>query len=362
MTRFIIHDTIKLLKPLYLSTEHPKVRFQQVSEVLFAEDSFVQPLQKARMTGSGGFGAGAQQAAGYFTMAQQGWGLFNPTRRVEASAWVFERFEELDILARIERQLQSLLAAYPATPVPDELHVTLFPSDPANAGVMRMEYGFAIFGGTPGWLVMQMWPDAGNLARLDAMLAYGYAWQMRQHALAGKALYTLADHLVMEGLAAAFIADCVTDLHVPAWAVTVAPPDHWDATLDQVAAMYGLKGYDDMIVNVYGHMIPVGPERPPVPEPLDAEELAYAAAIMREALAETNPVRIAAYLYGDEIIAAKGHAAAGLSPFSGFYVGAQLINAYREVAGDDLMLAFITPTSDILKTSGVFELLCNPAS
>lgn len=362
MTRFIIHDTIRLLKPLYLSTEQPKVRLQRISEILLAEDSFVAPLQKANMTGSGGLGAGVQQAAGYFTMAQQGWGLFNPTRRVNASAWAFERFEELDILTHIERQLQSLLAAYPAAPMPDELNVVLFPTDPANAGVMRMEHGFAVFGGVPGWLIMQMWPDSGNLARLDAMLAYSYAWQMRQHALAGKAVHTLADHLVVEGLAAAFVADCVTDLHVPAWAVTVAPPDGWDYTLNQVAAMYGLESYAGMVVNVYGHMIPVGSERPPVPESLDTEELAYAAAIMREALAETNPVRIAAYLYGDKIVAARGHATVGLSPFSGFYVGMQLINAYREAAGVDLMQAFITPTSDILKASGTFKTLSNPTS
>jgi uncharacterized protein YjaZ len=67
-----------------------------------------------------------------------------------------------------------------------------------------------------------------------------------------------------------------------------------------------------------------------------------------------------AYLYADEIVAARGHATVGLSPFSGFYVGMHLINAYREAAGVDLMQAFTTPTSDILKASGTFKTLSNP--
>ena len=213
MTELIVHDSIKILKPLYLSTDPPKVRLQRVSDALLTENSFIAPWQRA-LGGSDDFGAGVQQAAGYFTMRQQGWGLFNPSRRLEASAWAFERFEELDILTRIEHQLQSLLSADPI-PALERLNVILFPADPANAGVMRMEHGFASFGNVPGWLVLQMWPDEGNIARLDAMLAHAYASQIRQNAFEGKALRTLADHLVMQGLAPALIDDHTTNLDVP---------------------------------------------------------------------------------------------------------------------------------------------------
>jgi hypothetical protein len=41
---------------------------------------------------------------------------------------------------------------------------------------------------------------------------------------------------------------------------------------------------------------------------------------MREALDDTHPSAIAAYLYGDELVAAHGHPTVGLSPYAGFDV------------------------------------------
>ncbi len=80
-----------------------------------------------------------------------------------------------------------------------------------------------------------------------------------------------------------------------------------------------METYDDLRANIYGGD---GSSIRSVPEArtLDEEERAYTQAVSREHGNETNPARIAAHLYGDEVVAAQGHAGMGVPPFGGVAV------------------------------------------
>ncbi|MCI0711199.1 MAG: hypothetical protein L0154_13660, partial [Chloroflexi bacterium] len=59
-------------------------------------------------------------------------------------------------------------------------------------------------------------------------------------------------------------------------------------------------------------------------QPMDAETRDYAIDLIAAGLAETNPNRIAACLYGDEIVAEQGHEGIGLPPYAGFEVASEV--------------------------------------
>jgi uncharacterized protein YjaZ len=345
-----VHDTLGLLRPLFTSRDHPRDLFARARPVLWgAEGPMARLASFASERDRGGFGVmSAVQMDGYEVLVgQQAWGLFNPTRRRELSDWEFALHATADTPGVSRAWLQRFAALLTGGPGVERVACFLLPSDPANGTYMAWNHGMSGFGGVPGAVFLRLWPSAGNLARLGPTLARLFAHTVRWAAMPRDGTATLADFLVLEGLAAAFVATVAPDAPTP-WLVAFRKPDGWDSTLTEIAARCGVACYDDLVVNVYGSQQPVGGGRPPPALPLASDELAYSRAVILEALAVTDPRLIAAHLYGDELAAAQGHPAVGLPAYAGFEVGYRLVQEFLGRTGRDVCATLTLPTTALL--------------
>lgn len=251
---------------------------------------------------------------------QQGWGLFNPTRTVSASAWACGRLTP----AVQSTAVATLTAALSRLGVESDVELLMVPADPANRNLMTRCHGLSVCAAVPGWVLVEIWPSDGNLDRLAAGLARAAAHQQFALSREGReAPITLADVLKVEACAAQLAAPLEL-VHAGSLARQLFdPPADHAATLRHIAGFYGLEGYDDLDTNVYGgldrgadtRVPPLGPA--PVVTPAERAYTREAIASERET---TDPVRIAACLYGDEAVRAWGHAGGGYSPLAGFEV------------------------------------------
>lgn len=345
--QIVVHDTVTLLQPLFTSRERPKDLFRKAHPILFGPGGLseaMQPVMKERDRHGFGVMAAVQQDGYEVLFGQQAWGLFNPTRRRELSDWEFAQLAAFDMCGRLETWLGEFAGSFQALAKPERIACFVLPGDPANRTFMADNHGLSLFGGVPGFILARAWPSPGNLARLKAALARAFAHNLRWANAPSNGRPSLADFLALEGLAAAFVSRAVPESLIEPWLVAFRKPDDWEATLSWVARQYGVTRYDNVMVNVYGSAAPVGPARPPDAVPLTPDELAYARAVITEALAETEPNRIAAYLYGDHLAAAQGHPSVGLPPYAGFEVAYRDVQAYLRASGQDLQQALMMPS------------------
>ncbi|HEY0606448.1 MAG TPA: DUF2268 domain-containing putative Zn-dependent protease [Herpetosiphonaceae bacterium] len=353
MTRIVVHDTIALFQPLFTSRDRPKALFSR-AEQIFSPQGFMSRLNH-ELTDRRRNGFDVMSAAQYdgyeALLGQQGWGLFNPSRSRDASDWEFAQYQRVAMLEQIERAVAECvrrleLTEEQAVCLP-QIQCFLLPADPANRTFMALNHGLSGFGGAPGFVLLRVWPCAGNLARVPAVLARLVANNLRQ-AARREGLLTLGDWLVLEGLSAAFVEAAGVPLSAAPWLVAFAKPDDWDQALSDVAQFYQLASYNDLVVNVYGGQVPIGDERPPEAAPLDPEDLEYASAIIKAALDVSNATTIAAYMYGDAIVAMQGHPAVGLPPYAGFEVGYRLVQEYLRQSGQSLSEAMVMSSQKLL--------------
>ena len=342
-------DTVALMAPLATSRARPKELLALARAPLYGPGGIFErlhPLFDGKVRGGFEVMQAAQQDGFDAVAAQQMWGLFNPTRPREASDLAVTRLVEWDAQGVARRCLERFAAAL-APPAPKRLELALVPGDPAHRSFMAFNHGLSAFGGTPGHLLVALWPTRGNLARLEPALARAVVHNVR-FALAPPAdPPALVDLLVAEGLAAAFVAEAFPELPMP-WHAPFRKPDDWDDALAEVAAIAGVPSYDDLRVNVYGSTAPVGSVRPPVSEPMDAETLAYAAEVVLATRDATEAPRVAAHLYGDEFVAFHGHATAGLPPWAGFEVAYRLVSDALARMGIGVREALGLPAGELL--------------
>lgn len=307
-----VHDTITLLESLFCEPSAPAARLELARPVLYGEGSPLEQfkvLTRSRRTRL----FQTMQAGlvdGYSVVAaQQGWGLFNPGRSLEASQWTFERFRTLDVLGQIREEL-SAAASYLSAHLPNELNVFLLPADPANRALMLRAHGLSVFAGLPDALLIQLWPSEGNLSRLDAALTRALV-----HIAEGRDAEPLTLRAVLEREKRA--AELVSG-RFPAFAepqlLSFRAPENWESALAHAATLCGAESYDALKANIYGGD---GASVEPVPSVSPLEERAYVHAVLLEHLGETQPTRIAACLYGDEVVAAQGHPGMGAPLFAG---------------------------------------------
>ena len=314
--KLTVHNTLDLLGPLFTEPLKPKARFERARPLFYEEDGLFRRLQGLTKAGVLYKVMQAGELDGYdAAYAQQAWGLFNPTRKLEASQWVFDRFAEVDVMTLLKGHLNDLLGHLPLSPSASELNAYLLPADPANRTLMLRSHGLSVYAGAPGVIIVQLWPSEGNLARLKLMLARGLIHSLGQPVDKAR---TLKDVLKLEGLASSFVRE-VASVAEP-WLVAFRPPADWQAELARVAQLYGAPHYEAIRTNVYGSQ---GTSAAlPEATPLTGEELAYASGVVGEALEESRPAKIAAYLYGDEVVAAQGHLGVGMPVFGGLEVAA----------------------------------------
>lgn len=329
MTQLTIPDTVTRLEPFFTSRAHPRELFAQVTDTLLAEDGLLRRVQMA---------AAHDQTHDVLQatypepiVGSQAYGLFNPIRSREGCNWMFARFRSEDVLGRVQTTLKRLLASvdYPL----DSLECLLFPVNTASALQMKVYHGLYVLPGAPGQLQVLIWPTAANLTRLDAVLAYALAVNVRA---ARFGLHTLADWLAATGLAANWVAELHPELPLP-WLIEYAQPPGWDDEMRRLADLHNAPDFDAIPTNIYGNRGAFADVIAPKVAPLDADDLEYSDMLFDEALqsqpAITQPVTIAAYLFGDDFVKRQGHPAIGLTALAGLEVSYRRMQAVLRAKG-----------------------------
>ncbi len=313
---------VATLEELLQSAARPRERFEQ------ARASFLVPPAPGDHSRAQEFPPFQVMAAalrdGYdLRVAQQVYGLFSPSRKIRASAWAIERLRAERAFEQAAELLARAAELLGRQHCPATLRLALIAADPSNRNLMLRNAGLSVFGGGDG-LAAEVWPSAGNLARLGPALARGLALAARWAANGAEHSYTLRDALAAEGIAAALVAELFPDLPAP-WLVAHTAPPSWPIDLQAIAELYGAASYARVPANNYGYSELRDLALPPEAAPLDSEELAYAEHVLAGAIGAGDPRAIAAHLYGDTIIAEQGHPQAGLPPYAGFELAYRLV-------------------------------------
>lgn len=260
---------------------------------------------------------------GYEVLAmQQGWGLFNPTRRREASRWAVERLERANTLHEGRAALGGLLEL--AGLRADSVRLVLIPADPANRNLMTRCFGLSVAADAPGLVLVEVWPSEGNLARLPAALARAAARQavLKAGSLPVGRRPTTAQLLHAEALADRLAENAELCPPGELWREALAAPADHDAALQHIADLSQVPGYGELDTNVYAFVDEGGATSVPPFEtsPLDEQERAYTIGALETELEQTSPSRVAAALYGDPATQQWGHPGVGLSALAGLQV------------------------------------------
>ena len=115
MPQIIMHDMLSLLRAYFVSEDHPKTIFARAREELLVSDGQVCNLQESLGEQGDIFTVmSAAQQDGYDVMTgQQIWGLFNPTRHRDVSAWEFDRFDAHQVMDVVRDSVEALIQHMP---------------------------------------------------------------------------------------------------------------------------------------------------------------------------------------------------------------------------------------------------------
>jgi uncharacterized protein YjaZ len=338
----ILPDTgIATLAELLTSTAHARERFE------IARATFLVPPEPGDWSRAKGYPPFQVMEAvlrdGYdLRVAQQVFGLFSPSRKIRASVWALDRLRAEGVYEHARATIARAAAAIEPALLPATLQLAIIPADPSNRNLMIRNSGLSIFGGARH-MAVEVWPSAGNLARLGPALIRGFALGVRWMARDAAHGYTLADALAAEGLAGALADDMFPGNPAP-WLLAHAAPASWPGDLQTIAELYGTTSYAKVPANDYGRSVWRDLAPPPHAAPLDSEELAYAEEVILAALDTDDPRTIAAHLYGDAIVTEQGHQQAGLPPYAGFEVAYRMVRRSKRAPAAALGL----PTAAII--------------
>lgn len=358
--KILVPDTLSELEVMLTVRMRARER-QELAQPVFREEGGMFTALNVLMNekARGGYEVlAAAQLEGFDVLAgQQGWGLFNPTRSPEASAWALQRLREAHVLEQTRLTLERCAQALTGLALPESTSCYVIPADPANRNLMVRNRGLSVFGRLPGWVLIEVWPSEDNLERLGPELARAFHQGVRLACVPWGDSPTLADYLAVEGLSACFADSLFGEGRAGPWHPQPQAAERWQATLEEVARMSGAPSLEEMQTNVYGMRVSMSPSavQPPPPAPMDQEELTYSVSVLREALEETAPGRIAAYLYGDALVAPQGYAAVGLSPYVGLAVAWRMARDFLARTSIPLTAATAANTGTILKRSGWFS-------
>lgn len=236
-------------------------------------------------------------------------GFMRPDGPDQAYREALDRLEAAGAEAVCRAALERAAAAISATgyriPI-DTLHFGLFlwDVDPAKAALNQ---GYTGFGGIPGYVMVNIWPDDGNLPRLGACVAHEFNHQVRLSVEPWRMDISVAEYIVMEGLAESFAAE-----------------------------LYGPGAIGPWVTEVRGDNLETG--RRMIGEALDVRGFA----------------EVSAFIFGDEVASGFGGRPRGVPTHAGYAVGYHLVQAYLRRAGKSAAEATLVPSSEIVRVAEYF--------
>ncbi|MPQ25103.1 DUF2268 domain-containing protein [Bacillus paralicheniformis] len=187
----------------------------------------------------------------------------------------------------------------------DEIKFGLFVANPDQ---LKLQKGYTGFGGIPGFITVNIYPNEYNIPRIPAVIAHEFHHNIRfSYFDWDHGNVTVGDYLVIEGIAESFAKELYGEEQLGPWVTS-----------------------------------------------MDKDDLEYSIHVIREALDIKGFAEVSSYMFGDEIAKQEGYQPVGLSFCAGYAVGYEVVQSFMKKNNKTIFEATLIPSDEIIKGSGLF--------
>lgn len=187
----------------------------------------------------------------------------------------------------------------------DEVKLGLYVSDPEK---LKLQNGYTGFGGIPGFITVNIYPNDYNLPKIPAVIAHEFHHNIRfSYFDWDHGNVTVGDYLIIEGLAESFAKE-----------------------------LYGTEQLGPWVTS------------------MDEDDLEYSTDVIGEALDVKGFAEVSSYMFGDEIASQEGYQPVGLPFCAGYAVGFKAVQSYMKNHNKTIFEATLASTDEIISGSDLF--------
>ena len=188
----------------------------------------------------------------------------------------------------------------------DEIKFGLYVADPYK---LKLQKGYTGFGGIPGFITVNIFPNDYNIPKLPAVIAHEFHHNIRfSYFDWDHGNVTVGDYLVIEGLADSFAKE-----------------------------LYGTEQLGPWVTN------------------MDKDDLNYSIYVIGEALNIKGFAEVSSYMFGDEIAKQEGYQPVGLSFCAGYAVGYEVVQSFMKKHNKTIFETTLLSSDEIIHGSGKFS-------
>jgi len=179
----------------------------------------------------------------------------------------------------------------------------------ANPDKLKRQKGYTGFGGIPGFITVNIYPNDYNLPKIPAVIAHEFHHNIRfSYFDWDHGNVTVGDYIVIEGLADSFAKE-----------------------------LYGTEQLGPWVTS------------------LDRDDLEYSIYVIEEALNIKGFSEVSSYMFGDEIAKHEGYKPVGLSFGAGYAVGYEVVQSFMKKNNKTIYETTLISSDEIIKGSGLFS-------
>ncbi|THE10089.1 hypothetical protein E1I69_20045 [Bacillus timonensis] len=188
----------------------------------------------------------------------------------------------------------------------DEIKFGLYVADPYK---LKLQKGYTGFGGIPGFITVNIYPNDYNLPKIPAVIAHEFHHNIRfSYFDWDHGNVTVGDYLVIEGLADSFAKE-----------------------------LYGTEQLGPWVTS------------------MDKDDLEYSIFVIGEALEIKGFAEVSSYMFGDEIAKQEGYQPVGLSFCAGYAVGYEVVQSFMKKQNKTIYETTLFSSDEIINGSGLFS-------
>lgn len=188
----------------------------------------------------------------------------------------------------------------------DEIKFGLYVADPYK---LKLQKGYTGFGGIPGFITVNIYPNDYNLPKIPAVIAHEFHHNIRfSYFDWDHGNVTVGDYLVIEGLADSFAKELYGTEHLGPWVTS-----------------------------------------------MDKDDLEYSIYVIGEALNIKGFAEVSSYMFGDEIAKQEGYQPVGLSFCAGYAVGYEVVQSFMKKHNKTIFETTLISSDEIINGSGLFS-------
>lgn len=188
----------------------------------------------------------------------------------------------------------------------NEIKFGLYVADPCK---LKLQQGYTGFGGIPGYITVNIYPNDYNLPKIPAVIAHEFHHNIRfSYFDWDHGNVTVGDYLVIEGLADSFAKELYGTEHLGPWVTS-----------------------------------------------MEKDDLEYSIYFIGEALNIKGFAEVSSYMFGDEIAKQEGYQPVGLSFCAGYAVGYEVVQSFMKKHNKTIFETTLISSDEIINGSGLFS-------